>query len=137
MAIIEQKPDMIIAGEKFYRVESLAKILNLNEDAVRRYFRLGKFPKFKQLKRWYMSEANLKKYILARSLKNLSNNELIEVINKVIDQKLKENFEILIPLIKKNTRQVLNIYEKRLRESLKKEKRSYPKREEREVLTIK
>lgn len=123
MTIINEKPSKIISGIRYYDTEKLAKILGINIYTVRIYFKTNKFPKFKIQRRYYLSEQNLKNYLLAKGLKSLSNNELIEVINQTIRKELAEYNKKLIPEIRKNTRQVLNIYEKRFRESLKEEKK--------------
>ena len=53
--------------DKYYTVDEIALILDLDGNTVRRYFREKRFPKaFKIGSSWRLSEADLKKWIDAK-----------------------------------------------------------------------
>jgi len=128
MAIIKEKPDIILDNRKYYKVETVAKITGKHPETIRRMFRFDKFPKFKIGARYYIIEKNLQNYIIGRSMQSLTYEEFLVVVNKVITVKLKE----MIPEIRKTFRECLNTYDKEFkRKSLSREE----EKKERELIS--
>jgi len=94
-------PSKIMKGIKFFCVEDLTKILDLTPGAVRDYLRKGKIASIKVGLRFWVSEKNLNDFLFCKGIRNLPDDQFIEMINEAVGVKFKEWTKKAIPLMQK------------------------------------
>jgi hypothetical protein len=94
-------PKKTMKGIRFYNVSDLAKILNITEFSARVYLRQNKIPGVKVGRKWYIRERSLNDFLLCKGIRNMPDNEMIEMIDKAVGLKFEEWTEKAIPLMQK------------------------------------
>ena len=95
------EPSKIMKGIKFYIVEDLAKILDLTPGAVRKYLRNGRIASVKVGQRFWVSEKNLNNFLICQEIRDLSDEQIIAMINRAVEIKFKEWSDEAIPKMQK------------------------------------
>ncbi|MBA7514230.1 hypothetical protein ES705_06255 [subsurface metagenome] len=94
-------PKKTMKGIRFYNVSDLAKILNITEFSARVYLRQNKIPGVKVGRKWYIRERSLNDFLLCKGIRNMPDDEMVEMINKAVEIKFSEWTEKAIPLMQK------------------------------------
>ncbi|MBA7623327.1 hypothetical protein ES703_30722 [subsurface metagenome] len=80
-------PKKTMKGIRFYNVSDLAKILNITEFSARVYLRQNKIPGVKVGRKWYIRERSLNDFLLCKGIRNMPDDEMVEMINKAVEIK--------------------------------------------------
>jgi hypothetical protein len=94
-------PKKVMKGIRFYNVSDLAKVLAITEYSARVYLRKGKIPGVKVGRKWFIRERSLNDFLLCKGIRNMPDNEMVEMINKAVGIKFSEWTKKAIPLMQK------------------------------------
>ncbi|MBA7523701.1 hypothetical protein ES705_15834 [subsurface metagenome] len=94
-------PTKTMKGIKFYNVENLSDILDISKGGVRDYLRKEKIASIKVGQRFWVSEKNLSDFLLCSTIRDLSDDRLVETVNKMVELLFNEYVDtMLVPCIK-------------------------------------
>jgi len=94
-------PSKVMGKLRFFTVEDLTKILPLTKLGIRDYLRRGKIKAVKVGTRWFVSEKNLSDFLLCKTIRDLSDDRLVETVNKMVELLFNEYIDNhLVPCIK-------------------------------------
>ena len=94
-------PSKIMGKLRFFTVEDLTGILPLTKLGIRDYLRRGKIKAVKVGTRWFVSEKNLSDFLLCKTIRDLSDDKLVETVNKMVELLFNEYVDTrLVPLVK-------------------------------------
>jgi len=112
-------PSKIMGKLRFFTVEDLTKILPLTKLGVREYLRRGRIPAVKVGLRWFVSEKSLSDFLLCKTIRDMPDDRLVDVVNKMVEIAFNDYIDNkIVPLIKDVIRE----------SNIKKEKEQFPER---------